>query len=358
MRHVEALMRQAVAEGVFPGGAVWAARDGVEVLSFICGTADLSSGRPIRDTTCFDLASLTKPLATALAVLLLVQEERIKLDQALAGLLPGYGDNPKGKITVRQLLSHRSGLPAYRPYYRRLVQIPAHRRREGLDRLLDQEPLAAPPGSQTVYSDLGFMLLRRVVEHIGGVRLDRFVAQRIFRPLGLRDLFFVDLGLAIPERDFAATEDCPWRGCVVEGGVHDENAFAAGGIDGHAGLFGTATAVGGIVSELLAAHGGTSARRLIDTQLLRCFLQPAVPGGKALGFDTRAERDSSSGRWFSRQSVGHLGFTGTSFWIDLERGISVVLLTNRIHPTCENRRIQAFRPCLHDAVMEGVVAGG
>lgn len=348
------MMRQAVADGVFPGAVLRVIKDGQTAFSRAYGAANIFSRRPVREATVFDLASLTKPLATALAVLILVQEGGAGLDQPLEELLPCFGRRRKGKITVRQLLAHTSGLPDYRPYYLEVSRLEPEKRRQALNWLVAAEPLKAAPGLGTQYSDLGFMLLRRVVEAVSGLRLDRFVEQRICRPMGLEDLFFIALDRPPPAREYAATEVCPWRGFLVEGQVHDENTWAVGGVDGQAGLFGTAEAVGTLLSELLAAYNGQPGLGLFDPRAVREFLLPNGPGERALGFDTPSLEGSSSGHRFSKQTVGHLGFSGTSFWIDLTRNVAVVLLTNRIHPSRENGRIRAFRPKIHDAVMEGL----
>jgi CubicO group peptidase (beta-lactamase class C family) len=155
----------------------------------------------------------------------------------------------------------------------------------------------------------------------------------------------------------AATERCPWRQRLVKGEVHDENAFCLGGEAGHAGLFGTAEAVETLLGALLAAWHGRQGRGAFSPEIVRRFLAPPADGGRALGFDVPTPGASSSGRWFSPFTVGHLGFTGTSFWMDLERQIIVVLLTNRVHPSRANERIRGFRPLLHDAVMGLLLKG-
>lgn len=354
MDRADLLMRRAVAEGVFPGGAVWVMQDGAEKFSGAYGKANIYTGRPVRVHTVFDLASLTKPLATALAVLLLAQDGRVDFDQCLADLLPGFGERKKGAVTLRQLLSHTAGLPAYRPYYIEVYREAQSERRQALNRLLAAEPLESSPGAETVYSDLCFMLLRWVVEETSGERLDRFVTRRIYHPLGLDDLFFAGDGERRQETVFAATEMCPWRGFLVDGLVHDHNAYALGGIDGQAGLFGTAASVGALLTELTAVYHRGRHAGLFDPERIRELLRPVAPGRRTLGFDVPAPEGSSSGCRFSRQTVGHLGFTGTSFWMDLEKKAAVVLLTNRIHPRSDNQGIKTFRPQLHDAVMDGL----
>jgi len=221
--------------------------------------------------------------------------------------------------------------------------------------LLVQENLIHPIGRKVLYSDLGFMILRWVVEHISGCRLDYFVADEIYAPLGLKDLFFIDLNSDLRQRRYAATERCPWRRTLLEGRVHDENAYAAGGIEGHAGLFGTAENIYLLLSAMLFDFHEGPSRKLFFPKTVRTFFQRLPNTDKSLGFDMPSDRNSSAGRFFSRRSVGHLGFTGTSFWMDLDRRIIVVLLSNRVHPARENDAIRTFRPLLHDAVMKALI---
>jgi len=202
-------------------------------------------------------------------------------------------------------------------------------------------------------------MLQWVIEHLDGRRLDRLVAEDIYSPLGLYDggrsgLFFVDLDKDVPPGEYAATEQCPWRRMVLKGMVHDENAFAMGGVAGHAGLFGSAGAVHRLTRSLLRAYFGQSTAEVLPGALVRLFLTRQEQAGRTLGFDCPASRGASCGRHFDSSSVGHLGFTGTSLWIDLKRRISVILLTNRVHPSRENIAIRRFRPKLHDAVMAGM----
>jgi len=350
MHQVALLMKEAVADGVFPGGVLLVVHEGRTVFCGAYGKANIYSGRDVRPETFFDLASLTKPLATALAVLILVQEERLGLRQPLGEILPGLASRDTGRATICDLLAHRAGLPAHRPYFKEVVHTAPKMRRQALNRLLAREPLKTSPGAETLYSDLGFMFLRWAVEEVTGLRMDRFVEGRIYRPLGL-DLFFIDLAAPHRQREFAATEICPWRGFLLQGQVHDENAWAVGGVDGQSGLFGSAAALGGLLSELMAVFGGNRGAGLFDPQTVRTFFRPAAEGGRALGFDIPSPEGSSSGRRFSTRTIGHLGFTGTSFWVDLDRMVAVILLTNRIHPSRKNDRIRAFRPRIHDAVM-------
>ncbi len=230
---------------------------------------------------------------------------------------------------------------------------PSRRRELILSRILD-EPQAYPIGGKVVYSDLGFMLLRGIVETASGSRLDEFVRKEIYLPLQLKDLFFVDTEHPLPADRFAATEKCPWRHTRIRGVVHDENAYSVGGVDGHAGLFGTAADVYCLLMEVLGTYSGGPSHHIFEPDLLREFLDYGKGTERALGFDRPAVNGSASGCRFSQNSVGHLGFTGTSFWMDLDRSIIVILLTNRVHPSRANEKIRDFRPILHDAIMKSL----
>ena len=357
MKHVDRLMKDAVASHVFPGGVLLVSKDRNIVFFKAYGDANLFSGRKMIKETVFDLASLTKPLATTLAVMTLIQQSRLTLSDHLGSILPLFKNSDKEKIRVDHLLYHNSGLPDYRPYYELVRKIEPGHRKEALREFLIKEPLLHPPGNQVVYSDLGFMVLCWVVEEVAGIRLDRFVLENIYHPLGLKTMFFLPVDKKPPVAEFAATEKCPWRDTLLEGVVHDDNAYSVGGIEGHAGLFGTAGDVSDLLSELMAVYQGSVSKGVFDVDLTRRFLSLNEQIGRALGFDTPSSKGSSCGRYFSKKTVGHLGFTGTSFWMDLERAIIVILLTNRIHPSRDNNRIKAFRPKLHDTVMENFANG-
>jgi CubicO group peptidase (beta-lactamase class C family) len=352
------LLTEAIARGVFPGAVLLVARSGETVLFEALGNAALlPSPRPMSRGTVFDLASLTKPLATALSVLGLASRGELQLDAALAELLPGERiPEDRRQITLRQLLSHCSGLPAWMPYYLGLEKVEPSGRRTHLRQQLLREPLEYAPGTGTVYSDLGYLLIEWILEQVTGLDLHRLSRREIFAPLGCTTLGYrpLDQDPGGRSQDFAATENCPWRGRILNGQVHDENAYVLGGVAGHSGLFGTAADVKVVLDALLDIRASRSASPLWSPRLLDQFLRPARldPASTwTLGFDTPAATGSSAGRHFSAESVGHLGFTGTSFWLDLPREIGVILLTNRVHPTRANREIRLFRPLLHDAVM-------
>ena len=354
MEAVDKLMRQAIGDKVFPGGVLLVSKEGEILFHEAYGVAHLSSRTPVTVETNFDLASLTKPLATTLAVMWLVQHNQIKLEQHLGQLLPEFEHTDKASIKPEHLLYHNSGLPDYRPYYKALNGVARDSRRKALRKLLVQEPCINPIGQTVLYSDLGFMILAWAVEHVAQRRLDHFVVDEVYHPLGIKHLFFITRNIEDKKATFAATEKCPWRKKILEGQVHDENAYAVGGIEGHAGLFGTADDINRLLIELLSAYHGRTSAGFFRQDLLHQFFKPLSGTDKALGFDTPSRSGSSCGRRFSQNSVGHLGFTGTSFWMDLERSVIVILLTNRLHPTRNNERIKKFRPEVHDAVINAI----
>ena len=347
-------MREGAAQGVFPGAVLLVAREDRIVFHRAYGWADLFCCRKMTPDTAFDLASLTKPLATTLAVMRLVQNGGIDLNRPVASYCPALEDSDKARITTRQLLSHRSGLIAWRPYYMHLRRLPAKARTPQMRRWLHDEPLQTSPDQRSDYSDAGFLLLQWILEAIARQPLIAFVTESIYAPLGLEDLYFPALKLPSDRRPVAATELCPWRNRLLVEEVHDDNAAVLGGAAAHAGLFGTAKGVYLLLASLLRAEAQLPGAAMFDPQVVKMFFQPREGADWALGFDTPSKHGSSAGRFFSRDSVGHLGFTGTSFWMDRRRRIMVVLLTNRVHPSRYNTRIRDFRPRLHDAVMSAL----
>jgi CubicO group peptidase (beta-lactamase class C family) len=359
------LMKEGIAGGVFPGGALLVRVRGETVHLSCHGRRSLQPpGGPVDARTCFDLASLTKVLVTTPLVLLSIQRARLGLDQPVQRALEGFAGQDRETITVRMLLDHSSGLPAWRPYYEKVRSAAGGRwlatakGQEAVRRMVAAEVPEAPPGRRALYSDLGFILLDWILERVHGQPTDRLFSKWLARPLKLQGLFFVDLkspakaARARRGRAFAATERCPWRGRTLIGEVHDENAYAMGGVSGQAGLFGTVRDVAALAEAWLGSflHAGGC----FEQSLVRQFWQrPQVPGStRALGFDTPSPQGSQAGRLFGPRTVGHLGFTGTSLWIDPDRELIVVLLTNRVHPSRDNEAIKQFRPVLHERVAE------
>jgi serine-type D-Ala-D-Ala carboxypeptidase len=256
----------------------------------------------------------------------------------------------KRPLTLKSLLAHRSGLPAWRPFYETVLAAPESRRPRLLPRLAAAQPLEHDPGTATLYSDLGFMLLGAVVAKISGQGLDAFCRRELYEPLGL-DLLGFNPATRLDREKFtwAATEEVDTPGTPALGEVHDDNARAAGGVAGHAGLFGTGPQVFHLAAWLHRAYHGQAELLGISPETVRRFLTPVALGCRTPGFDVPTPGQSSAGRYFSPLSVGHTGFTGTSFWLDLDRGQMVVLLTNRVHMDRDGGRIKAFRPRFHEA---------
>jgi CubicO group peptidase (beta-lactamase class C family) len=357
---IETLLSEGVRDGAYPGAVLLVAQGGNIVFFKKEGHRVLiPSSAPMYKDVIFDLASLTKPLATTLAIMKLVDEGKIHLDQPLPSLLFKALPRDKDTITPRLLLSHSAGFADWEPLYLALDHLSEEKRKPIVrERLLDM-PLTYEPGKQCLYSDLGFMILEWIVEETTGIQLHRFLNLHFYSPLLFNRTFLSnDTSKALFKEDqFAATEACPWRKKVLLGSVHDENAFAVGGYSGHAGLFGTAEEVYALVN-LLRLHFRGEREDYLNPNTVKTFFsrQGIVEGSTwALGWDTPSPRESSSGRYFSAKSVGHLGFTGTSVWMDLEQDVIVIFLTNRIHPSRNNEKIKAFRPKLHDLIMEELI---
>ena len=355
-------LQQGVDELVFPGAVLLVRRQGTIYYHHAVGfTSSLPSKVPTSLSTVYDLASLTKPLATATSLLCLVQEGRLALDQEIQSVLPELEGRPIGQATIRDLLCHRSGLPGWRPLYEKVIlhdgKLPNEVGVEGCRNIIleqiAQEQLEYQPRSKSIYSDLGFMLLGFAIEAVSRKSLNQYCAERIFTPLNVGALSY-DNGVS-SSSDIAPTEQGSWRGKMLQGEVHDENAFALGGTAGHAGLFGTAEAVSVMTKTWLDSYLGRST--FLAQDLVRQFVsRPEKPSDSswALGWDTPSS-PSSSGSHFSSSAFGHLGFSGTSIWIDPEVELEVILLTNRVHPTRENNKIRQFRPMIHDVIYTEVV---
>ncbi|MBW2136758.1 MAG: serine hydrolase [Deltaproteobacteria bacterium] len=361
--HIESRMRdlleQGVGEGVFPGAVLLVSKGEEIVLTEVVGSLSIEPGpAPMKRDTIFDLASLTKPLATTLALMKIVDSGAMDLDEPLGDVIKKSLPEDKRGITPRFLLNHCAGLKDWEPFYRDLVALQPRKRRQALRERIVSIPLAYGPGDRCLYSDLGFMILEWAIEEATGQAMGTFVKESFYEPLRLERIFLAseDNLKAARKGDFAATEYCPWRNRVIQGEVHDENAYALGGYSGHAGLFGAAEGVYGIAG-MLREHYFGNREDYLSSETVRAFFsrQDIVTGSTwALGWDTPSPEASSSGRYFSENSVGHLGYTGTSLWVDLEKDVIVILLTNRVHPTRNNEKIKEFRPILHDRVMEAL----
>ena len=369
---VEREMDAAVERRVFPG-AVLLVREGTRVFYHRAfGHRSIEPEvTPMTEDTIFDVASLTKPFATSIAMMLLVKEGKIALDDRVTRFFHNFGVHGKTHITFRHLLSHCSGLPAWRPYYKDILQIERHGGRINflgspgakafVYQQIHRERLEQEPGRKALYSDLDFMLIGAAIEEVGGMSLDRFCHERIFRPLGVRSTGFIDLSQLRARRlepvteMIAPTQRCPWRKKILCGEVDDYNAYAMGGVAGHAGLFASAKDLDALLGRLNDCYHNLNP--MIPQRIVQEFWtrNAAVPDSTwCLGWDTPSPQGSSAGAHFSPHSVGHLGFTGTSVWLDLEHNRHVLLLSNRVHPTRDNDTIRAFRPFIHDLIIKAV----
>ena len=345
------VLDQAVADRAFPGGVLAVGyQDELVVHEFGRQTYDAKSPAVNVDTI-YDAASLTKPVVTTTLVAMQVEAGRIGLDLPVARYIPEWNDGPnpewRKSVTIRNLLTHSSGLPAHKDYFLTL------RSKREFIAALCREPLEYAPGTKTVYSDLGFILLGEILERATGRTLDQLARDQIFVPLDLASTSF-NPPKSLWNRIAPTENDTVFRKQLLQGLVHDENAFALGGAAGHAGMFTTAGDLAAFCQMLL--NGGIYGHhRFLTRATISEFTAPQALAGNArtLGWMTPTP-NSSSGRYFSPRSYGHLGFTGTSIWIDPDRQLFVILLTNRVHPTRDNDKIAAVRPAVHDAVIESL----
>lgn len=333
-----ALLDSAIAARAATGGVVAVSWQGARFIHG-SGRLALDDPRPPDGHSVYDLASLTKVIATTTLALLAVEEGRLALDSTVRHYLPAFRGAGKERVTVRHLLTHSSGLRADSPLWRQTPNA------DSALRFVNALPLDTVPGARMVYSDMGAIVLGEVIERVLGGRLDRLAHDRIFAPLGMTSTRFTPPESWIPR--IAATEyDTAWRRRVVRGEVHDEKSAWLGGVAGHAGLFGSAVDVLTFGEWLLARvrNGAGEARTFVRRQ-------GVVPGSsRALGWDTPAP-GNSAGTLLDSGSFGHTGFTGTSIWVDPGRELVIVLLTNRVNPTRNNPRIEPLRIAVADAVV-------
>ncbi|HKJ66236.1 MAG TPA: serine hydrolase domain-containing protein [Desulfopila sp.] len=333
----------------------------VGVSSYVGGeinVADLYRGTTGRHSTdvqvdkksLFDVASLTKPLVTLLSLLSLIRQGKADFSEKIESLLACKVPQDKKNITLLHLIGHMSGLPAHRQYYEKTAQ---NSRLDGnrICRWILDEPLESAPGERYIYSDLGYILLGRIVEHKSGEGIAAYWRREIVEPLALDDEFHIYGETSVAKEKYVSTGCNSFDEDDVYGQVHDENCRAAGRILGHAGLFSTLHGVVSLCNCILLSCLEFSGHPAYRDKDMHFLLEAGVGGQWACGFDVRTGREPSSGTLFSEKTIGHLGFTGTSMWIDIQKRISVVLLTNRVIHGLQTNTLQYMRPLLHDAVM-------
>lgn len=363
LRNLKEVLEQGLLEGVFPGGVLLVAKEREIVIHQEAGLRSvMPKQEPMTGETIFDLASLTKPLATTLAIMKLVDQGKMLLDQSLSEIVKSASLKEKGSLTPRLLLNHSAGFAAWKPLYSDLMKERVGERKRVLRKRILDEPLAYSPGRECLYSDWGFMILEWIIEEVSGTPMHRFLNDHFYKPMSLKRTFIYtgELPPGFDKAMFAATKDCPLRNRIIRGEVEDDVAYALGGYSGHAGLFSTAEELYTLVA-LLKDHYDAKRSDFMSPEVVKEFFrrQDIVEGGTwALGWDTPSPENSSSGRYFSPKSVGHLGYTGTSVWMDLEKDVIVVFLTNRTLTTDDNEKIKAFRPRLHNLIMEELGLSG
>ena len=344
---LDSIMRAGIRGGAAPGGSLAVGRFGRLVHIAGYGRLDTAiASAPVDSNTIYDMASLTKVIATTTAAMILEEQGLLDLDRTVASYLPELNAPDKAAITMRMVVSHRGGFEAFAPLFR------TFRGREQYLQQINQRPLKSTPGTETVYSDWDMILTQLVIEKITGTPLDRFVHDKIFGPLGMKNTMYTPP--AELRARIAPTEIDTLRGGLVWGKVHDENADAMGGVAGHAGLFSSASDLA-VFAQMLLNGGEYGGVRIVRPETIaRWTSRQGKSSSRALGWDTPS-KNSSAGHFFSPHSFGHTGFTGTSIWMDPERGLFVILLTNRVDPTRANTRHEPLRRAIADAAQQAIL---
>jgi len=342
---LETLVEHSIADGVFPSASIAVIHKGTVVFHKAFGRLTYSrNSSPVDTSAVYDLASLTKPLVTTAIIMQLTEKDSLDINAPVSRYIPGFARNGKENVTIKNLLLHNSGLIAHRFF------ITTCRTPEEVMQAIYNEKLLSSPGASTSYSDLGFITLGKVIEQVTGKNLEDNFHARFSQPLAMKSTLFnpsSSLRPGIPPTE----EDTRWTIRKPRPLVHDHNAALLGGIAGHAGLFST-TGDLAVFATMLMQEGEYNGVRYFKPSTLRKFTE-RYPGSRALGWDLRSlDGRSSSGDYFSPDSYGHLGYTGTSIWIDPRKDLAVIALTNRVHPTSENIKIRKFRPLLHNTVIE------
>ena len=347
---VHAVLDRAIADSAFPGAFVAVGNASGILVEYGVGQLDVADSTRPTAATVWDLASLTKVIGTTSAMLQLVGSHRVALDSPAVQYLPEWKATGTSRITVRQLMTHSAGLPAWRPFYKEATTAD-----EAFLQLFATSPDTVP-GKRFLYSDLGFMLLGKLVERVSGQPLAQYDVEHVFAPLGMRDTRY------LPPTDWksrvAPTEQDPWRQRKLRGEVHDENAARVGGVSGHAGLFSSGRDLSRFARMYL--QGGTlDGVRVFDAATVAEFThaQDTAVSRRALGWETPTG-GNSAGHRFSSSAFGHTGFTGTSLWMDPKQGLFVLLLTNRVNPTRTNLKIGRVRMDVANAALAALGANG
>lgn len=342
------VLRDAIAAGTTPGAQLAVSSGDLPTWVVAEGALDYEGGASVTPDTVYDLASVTKPF-TALAAVRLAAAGRLSLDETLGSLWPGRFGAALASLSLDALLSHRAGLPAWIDVHSASALDDCGSdgaRARALDAI---DAVALGEAGTALYSDLGYILAGEAIAHREALAIDAVVRREVIDPLELPAVRARGVGPRWRDPSVAPTERCPWRGRVVQGEVHDENAYALGGVAGHAGIFGTATALAALGRRCIDALRGRS--DWASAAAMAATIAPREGGSHRLGWDGVTPGASSSGSHFGPRSFGHLGFTGTSLWCDPDRDLVVALVTNRVHPRRDALGIRALRPRVHDAII-------
>jgi CubicO group peptidase (beta-lactamase class C family) len=342
---IDKKMKKAVNNQIFPGGVLLIGKEGLIIYEKPFGNFTFEkNSTPVNTDAIFDLASLTKVVGTTTAAMLLYDENKLSLDKKVSEYLPRFANNGKENITVRNLLEHNSGLIAYRNLYKKYLT-----KEEALESIYN-EKLEYPTGSKNVYSDFNMIILQQIIEKLSSKSLDQYLKEKVFDPLNMKRTMFN------PPREFwyytPPTSNAVDKKKRNKGVVHDGNAFLFNGVAGHAGLFSTADDLA-VFAQMILQDGKFGNKQLIKPSTVQEWTKKqSSNSSRALGWDTKSVNGSSAGNLFSENSFGHTGFTGTSLWIDKEKNLFVILLTNRTYPDGKNEAIKSFRPEIHDTIIK------
>lgn len=347
-KKVDELVNQAIEDSVFPGGVLLIAKDGniIHQKAFGRFTYDWNSNE-VDINTIYDLASVSKVIATTTAAMICYDRKLFSIDDKVTKYIPEFGVNGKSQITIKNLLLHNSGLPAFKKYYEMNFN------KEQIINDIYKTKLEYESATKTIYSDLGIIVLGKIIEKVTNKSLDQFCYDEIFAPLGMSNTFYNPQEI-FKDRIAPTENDTFFRKRLLIGVVHDENAYLLGGVAGHAGLFSTANDLAKIL-QMLLQKGFYQGKQYIKKETVELFTKrQSTESTRALGWDTKSEQGSSAGTLFSNLSYGHTGFTGPSVWIDPTKNIFVVFLCNRVYPTRENTKILEFRPKLHNEIIRAI----
>lgn len=344
--NVEKVIETAINDGAFPGAVVLVWQDGKILFEKGFGyyTYDSKSTK-VSNKTIYDLASVTKVVATTTAAMICYDRKLFSLEDKVIKYLPEFGVNGKENITIKNLLLHNSGLPAWKKFYDRNLSY------DDVIKEIYSSELEYKTGEQTVYSDLGIITLGKIIEKVTYKSLDKFCSDEIFIPLKMNSTFY-NPNDSIKKLCAPTETDNYWRMKILQGEVHDETSAMLNGVAGHAGLFSTAEDISKLMAVLMN-NGKLDQKEFIKQSTIELFTKRySRESTRAFGWDTKSDSGSSAGKYFSKKSFGHTGYTGTSIWADPERKLFVIFLTNRVHPTRENTKILKVRPQLHNAVIK------